>query len=80
MILQVAIGLLVGRSSSSWRSVASVIVIIVVIIWGSPSVLEAPLKSIDNAGADLPFAWLGGSKSVSSKRNGSKSSSGSFSM
>jgi len=76
MILQVAIGLLVGRSPSSGRSTVSFVV--AVIRWSSVA-LEAPSKSIDNAGTDLSFSRLGGSQSFSSERNGSKSSSGSFS-
>ena len=76
MILQVTIGLLVGRSFPSRRSIAFVVVIVV---WGSSPILKAPSKSIDDAGMDLPFVWLGGSRPVSSERNGSRSSSGSFS-
>ena len=76
MILHVAIGLFVGRSSSFRRSIVS---IVVVVVWWSPVALEAPSKSIGDAGVDLSFCGLGGSHSVSSERNGSKSSSGSFS-
>jgi len=76
MILQVAIGLLVGRSPSSRRSIIS---FVVAVVWWSSVALEAPSKSIDNAGTDLPFCRLGGSHSVSSKRNGSKSLSRSVS-
>ena len=78
MILQVAIGVFVGRSSSSRRSIISEVIIVV---WGASSVvlLEAPLKSIDNACADSIFIRARGSKLVRSERNGSESSSGSFS-
>ena len=76
MILQVAIGLLVGRSPSSGRPIVS---FVVAVIWWSSVALEVPSKSVDDAGADLSFCRLGGSHSVSSERNGSKSSSGSFS-
>jgi len=80
MVLQVTIGVFVRRSSSSSivrRSIASEVIII--IVWGSFSVLEVPLKSIDNAGADPVFARVRGSKSVRSERNGSRPLSGSFS-
>ena len=77
MILQVAIGVFIGSSSSS--SFGRFIV--VVIVWGSSSVvvLEASPKSVDNAGADSVFARARGSKSVRSERNGSRPLSGSFS-
>ena len=79
MILQVAIGVFIGRSSSPRRSITSEV--IVVVVWGSFSVilLEAPPKSVDNACADSVFVRARGSKSVRSGRNGSESLSGSFS-
>jgi hypothetical protein len=78
MILQVTIGVFVGRSSSSRRSVASEVI---VVVWGASFVvlLEAPSKSVDNACMDSIFAGARGSKLVRSKRNGSKSSFRSFS-
>ena len=76
MILQVAIGLLVGMSSSSRRSIVS---FVVAVVWWSSVASEVPSKSIDDAGTDLPFCRSGGAHPVSSERNGSRSSSGSFS-
>jgi len=76
MVLHVTIGLLVRRSSPSKRSIISVII---VVVWWSSVALEAPSKSIGDAGADLSFCRPGGSHPVSSERNRFKSLSGSFS-
>jgi len=79
MILQVAIGVFIGRSSSARRSIVPKVVVI--IVWGSSStrLLEAPSKSVDDTGADSVLARARGSKSVRSERNGSRPLSGSFS-
>ena len=80
MILQVAIEVLIGRSSSSSIRRSIISEVIVVVVWGSFSIvlLEASLKSVDNAGVDSVFTRARGSKLVRSERNGSRSSFRSF--